>query len=1184
MAQGLSQSTILCAYQDQLGFLWFGTQEGLNRFDGHEFRVFRKSAENGLKDNYIQAIVEDRQQRFWLGTYHAGLVLFDPATESFTGFDLSDIAADESPVVSALHLDRNQRLWVGSELHGTWILDVSHRQVSILAHDPDLLDVVGFHEDASGAVWIGTETQGLSRASIGALADTIDSQVVNADLLAIYGIISAWNGMIWVGHDQGITVYDPQDRQISRTPVPAVRGVSAMLFDRQERLWIGTSQGLYRQLEPAADIEHFVSSSGDPQSLSENSVESLFQDRDGNIWVGTWLGGVNLVATGDDPFEIYGKPGQDTEGVQQISSVVEDRGGGIWVAAYLSAPLMRWVQERRAFEPAIEMPDPSAGTGSFARALTYDPSTNLIWMASNDGILSYFDPIQNRQVTPETQLADALQVEELRILDDRLLVATRERGVLVLDLQGLGLLHQFDDSTGLRSNYVQAVRPVGDEIWVGTLAGIARFKRDGYSFKGRLTTADGLSHNGISSLLEASDGSVWVGTEGGGLNHLNRSNGIVDNQITDSSNGLVSDSIGGILQDAQGNLWVSAGSGLSWLSREGLVRNFSSSDGLQEGGYLLGSNHRGLSGRLMFGGLGLLLVHPERFRIPSDPPRPRLTDILVLNESVAIGDERATLQRSVAYGGQPTFRRDDFLINFKFSALRFEYGSGVHYSYRIRDLDERWIATQPGQFQASYSYLDAGDYEFEVRASFDGVHWSEPTLASFSVIPPAWRSHWAYLAYLLATIVVLAIPANSHIRRVRERRQHRREIAESEQRLRLALWASEDEFWYYDVAKNEILLTYYDRHNEQFVVGKKTTREQFVERVHSDDLDVAQRQFERHLRGHSEAFEASYRRRCRDGWRWTFARGMAVKREADGEVVLMAGTSRDDHDRIIATMDLERLNEELEGKVTARTQDLERAHKRLMERERMAALGDLVSGVAHELNTPIGITLTASSYLEDQTESFFSKPQPAADDDLSRFRQALQSGLGMVRSNMRRASELIRSFKQIAVDQSTESVDNFGVSAYLNSVVSTLKPVYAALEVEVVIECPQALKISTYRSALFQIVQNLVSNSVVHGLPGIDTPRISIAVRKEADGLVLDYHDNGKGIAEEMRERIFEPFVTTARSVGRGLGMNLVYNLVTQLLQGSIECNSPDNGGVHFEIRFSNIRSPQSELSLDRQP
>ena len=323
----------------------------------------------------------------------------------------------------------------------------------------------------------------------------------------------------------------------------------------------------------------------------------------------------------------------------------------------------------------------------------------------------------------------------------------------------------------------------------------------------------------------------------------------------------------------------------------------------------------------------------------------------------------------------------------------------------------------------------------------------------------------------------------------------------------------------------------------------------------------------------------------KDGGTRILSMSTSLIRNQQGEPDGFRGVARDDTARKRAEEKIRQLNDELEQRVEKRTAQLneinlalkqslatvKKTQDRLVQTEKMASLGSLVAGVAHEINTPVGIGVTASSLLEDKTRQINSLHASGKmkRSDLEKYLKSANDASASILSNLNQASDLIRSFKQVAVDQSNEKRRSFRVKEYINNVLLSLRPKLKKTEHHVQVECPENLKINSYPGALSQIVTNLVMNSLLHGFSGIDRGEIQIKFTKTDADYLLTYSDNGVGMDTNTCRNIFDPFFTTKRaSGGTGLGMHIVFNLVTQTLSGKINCKSEPGKGTFYAIKI----------------
>ena len=307
--------------------------------------------------------------------------------------------------------------------------------------------------------------------------------------------------------------------------------------------------------------------------------------------------------------------------------------------------------------------------------------------------------------------------------------------------------------------------------------------------------------------------------------------------------------------------------------------------------------------------------------------------------------------------------------------------------------------------------------------------------------------------------------------------------------------------------------------------------------------------------------------------------------DSSGAAIGFRGIARDDTDRKLAEEKIRRMNDELENRVAKRTTELNEVNAalkksletvqatqdRMVETEKMVALGSLVAGIAHEINTPVGIGVTAASLLDERTQKILGLYDSGAvkRSDFESYLKAAAESSTYILSNLRRAADLIHSFKQVATDQSNEDCRKFKIREYFENVLLSLRPKLKMTDHDIRLDCPENLVINSSPGAFSQLLTNLVMNSLVHGFNGINKGEIGIAV-SEAEGFIrIQYGDNGKGMDEETLKNIYNPFFTTKRSNGgTGLGMHIVYNLVTQKLGGQISAESRIEEGTLFDIRI----------------
>lgn len=414
-------------------------------------------------------------------------------------------------------------------------------------------------------------------------------------------------------------------------------------------------------------------------------------------------------------------------------------------------------------------------------------------------------------------------------------------------------------------------------------------------------------------------------------------------------------------------------------------------------------------------------------------------------------------------------------------------------------------------------------------------------------------------------------------------------LEEQRERLRLALEAANDGLWDWNVTTGSIYFS--PRYFSMLGYAAASTTgglETWLDLLHPDDAATvtatAQRVMESPREG--DQYDATFRMRGADGdYRWILSRTLVARRGEDGRALRAVGVHTDITDLRRTQEALANLNRELEERVLGRTRELREANQalelsldavnrmqdELVQAEKMASLGGLVAGVAHEINTPVGIGVTAVSWLSEKTDELTSALAAGTmrKSDLEKFLATAAETCATILSNLRRAADLVQSFKQVAVDQTAGDIRAFNLRQFIDEVLMSLKPRYKRTTHRVEVDVHDDIMLTTYPGDLMQILTNFVTNSLMHGFEDKENGVMRIAAHAEDGKLVLIYADDGKGMDAEHASRVFEPFFTTKRGQGgTGLGMHIVFNLVTQRLKGTITCESAPGTGATFTLRL----------------
>ena len=799
---GLSQSGVNAILQDRDGFLWFGTEDGLDRYDGYEFRTFqndRKDPES-LSHNWVLSLLEDAEGDLWVGT-SGGLNRFDRASSTFTRFvhDPENPESLSHDVVRALYRDSKGELWIGtgSGLNRYRGGDVFEH----FAHNPSnpasLSDnsVFVIQEDEAGFLWVGTAS-GLNRFDrdsrtfrhyrhsqedpSGLPGSSVDALHVDRD------------GALWVGTEGGLARHDPQsdtfdvyrhdpenDESLSHD------NVRTILEDSTGTLWIGTEGGL-NEWVPAHDAfhryQHDAASAG---TLSDDHVISLHEDQGGVLWLGTKVGGLNKinVRTGSFAHRKVEPGGLSHAAVFAVA----DGGDAVWVGTF-GGGLDRFDSATGRVDHFRHDPSDSGSLGDDRVMSLHVDSRGTLWVGTYSAGLNRFDPDTGRFVRfrhdpddPTSLSHDGVKfIREDR--DGVLWVGTHRGGLNRLDRETGSFVHYRHDPSNpmsLGDDVLTAFWQTDDGIiWLGTQsAGVDRFDPNEGTFAHYRHDPDdpsSLSHDAVASLLGGSDGALWVGTQGGGLNRWDGSDRHVHRGVFTrytESDGLTNDFVYGLLEDDEKALWISTNRGLSRLDPgSGTFRNYDSTHGLQSNEFNYGAYHRGRDGTLYFGGInGFNSFRPGDIRENQHRPPVVLTKFLKLNQPV-------TLDRPLTDLDELTLGYQDYVVTFEFAALDYTTPSRNRYAYKLEGFDEDWNEVGAVR-RATYTNLDPGTYRFRVKASNNDGVWSEDGVAlAMTVEPPPWRTWWAYSAYFLVLAGAVVAQARAQQRKLEREAEYARKL------------------------------------------------------------------------------------------------------------------------------------------------------------------------------------------------------------------------------------------------------------------------------------------------------------------------------------------------------------------------------------------------------------------------
>ncbi|WP_300449234.1 hybrid sensor histidine kinase/response regulator [Accumulibacter sp.] len=699
---GLSQGTVEALLQDRQGFLWIGTWDGLNRYDGYSFRVFKANPHDphSLSGNLVHAIYEDSQGTLWISTNN-GLNRFDRQTEHFTRYqhDPKNPRSLSQNAVWSIHEDRSGALWVGPLEKG--INRLNRETGDFVRYEPDSVDprqrmekgiVFAITEDPAGILWVAT-SMGLYRsdrerkALVRYQTDPNDPHSLsNSWLLTVYidRLGTVWTGTWGAGlnkHDPGAAKFRLYQHKNSEPNSLINNNVTSILQDNEGKLWFGTmTDGLSRFDRTTNTYTHFRANPNAPDSLTDNQVMSLYQDREGYRWVGTHDGGLNQFDRKTGKFIAYKRDPNDpgSLGHNDVRGIVESDDGTLWVATTYGG-LNQWDRQTGKFRRYKHDPNDANSLGDGIIYTLRKDAEGMLWLGLWGGGLNKFDP--------KTRTFKRYK-------------------------------RHSDEPGSSNQNEVWAIgEDAKGNLWIGTSQGLEKFDRKTETFT-RYGEKDGLASNSVVTIVEDNQGALWIGTRGGGLSRFD--------------------------------------------PRTGAFRNYDKHDGLQ-GNDFYEAVWKTDDGELYFGGVnGVNAFYPQEVKDSTFLPPIVITGFQVFNKPVAIGAPASPLERAINETEALTLGHEQSVFSLEFAALNYRFPDKNRYAYKLDGFDQDWNQVDSRRRFATYTNLDPGTYVFRVRASNNDGIWSEQEKSvRIVILPPWWKTVW-FRVLLIVFSVALLVAAYRH--------------------------------------------------------------------------------------------------------------------------------------------------------------------------------------------------------------------------------------------------------------------------------------------------------------------------------------------------------------------------------------------------------------------------------------
>ncbi|MDQ1352562.1 MAG: hypothetical protein QG657_2868, partial [Acidobacteriota bacterium] len=1194
--EGLSQGSINCIIQDSRGFMLFGTQAGLNRYDGHNFKIYSHEANKkwSLSHNLAISIYKDSKETIWIGTYGGGLNRYDSKTEKFINHNNNpdQFKGLELQNVWAICEDNTGALWIGTD-NGLFISNPEKNHFNRFEDQPVTLPlkVRAIYKDREGTLWVGGDS-GLFKYS----NDTGKFQhypIVSGNPLynEVTMIIEDQAGTLWIGTVGGIYTFDRKKEIFEPYPGQSLtdKFINVIYEDMDSTIWIGTrADGLYRLNLKSGKIKPFKSIPNDTTSLSSNNISTIYQDRDGFMWIGTAGKGINTFDPGFKRFTLYNNEPDNPSSLNnnEIRGISEGKDGMIWIGTN-GGGINRFDPNSKTFEhyeiKPGESPNPRR---NYVNTIFMDYEGKL-WVGTVRAGLYIFDPkngkfaqFQNNYKDPDESIVELYEDSQ-----KYLWIGTLDNGLTVIDQSRKkfkNFKYNSSDPKSLSNNKVYALREDNKgNLWIGTGSGglnkleLEKFAFDEneeifYRFQPDPTKSERISDNFISAIYQDNKGRLWIGTASGGLNRLinERDKSF---EVYTTKQGLPDNTSYDILEDSKGYLWLSTNKGLSRFNpgREEF-RNYSENDGLQGYEFTRRSACKSRTGALYFGGFnGFNVFNPDEIKDISSPPPPIvITSFKKLNQDVK-------LEPSISERHELKLYYKDSFISFGFAALSFSEPGNNQYAYKLEPINNDWIYLG-NKHDIDFNNLEPGNYSFRVKGANNRGVWNEQGASlKIIVIPPFWVTWWFRVLLFLALLSGIAgfvkirttqikkqnkkleefvLERTNEINQQKEelreanvslkneikvRRKAEMALMESQERYRTLVETSPDAIILSDIHDGRIIMT---NRQSAALCGYTSVEDMhahvntFFELMNENSSNLAHKNVEK-IKKQNISRNTEYTLLSKDDKLIAVEISTSLVEGADGNPRYFLSIIRDIRER-----------KEAEQKETLQ-------RERLIQADRMVSLGRLVSGVAHELNNPAS-SIKMNSEIFDRVwkdvipildeyykrNSQFSLAHIPYTDAKSRLEDLI---IGSMES-AQRIEKIIKDLKDFSRpgDASTREpihIDKV-IQSSVNLTQNLLKKCTKHFSLQFAENLPDIMGNST---KLEQVFINLIQNAC-QALPDSTSGiSISTAFSKENNQVVVQVKDEGVGIEEKDLKYITEPFFTTRRDQGgTGLGLSISLQII----------------------------------------
>jgi ligand-binding sensor domain-containing protein len=822
---GLSQQVVRAVVQDIDGFIWVGTEDGLNKFDGYDFKIYRsiRSDSSSLPDNFIYSLTPASDGGIWVGTNSGGLAKYNKTTDSFKSYqhDPNNIASLSSNRVETIFEDADGIVWIGTgtSTGGLHKLNQETGVVTRYLHSEESINkllstsVIAIADDGNGFLWVRTYSDLIVFDKAKDTFEKIDVPLNQVGDISDKSLTLDNDGFMWITAGNSLLKIDTKTKEYQQVyftnyPADQVSLVDMEIFN-DDYFWLSDfANGIYFFNKSDYSVTNFNHSEANPNSILAGAALALLQDQTGSLWVGVHSKGLNKLNINRKKFQHFKPDAHNLSTVSGsvIKGILMDSRNNIWVSVDSRVEKLNYNNDNGQGVYIRDTSSKYTQITSSQPNCFFEDSYNNIWIGTwGDGIIM----VQGGNINSIKRFQS--DGTENTILDNivQAIYEDRSGNFWIGSETGLGLynpntgiyrsfLHDPEDSNSMAPYGVQANCIVEDaygNIWVGTWGGLTRlvphdislnsFDTD-YDFVRYVNNSDDIntiSDNRIISLYydkEVNPDEIYAGTYGTGLNRITFNNDNTEENKIKSYirlEGLPNDVVYSILSDHEGFLWVSTNDGLAKFNpRNESIEVYDVNDGLQANQFFWGARAKGNNGELLFGGInGFNMFQPSDIIRDQSIPSVVFTDLKVLNKSVLVGEKvnkHIILKQGINLTDKIKLSHKENVFTIEFAGLHYAFPANNKYRYMLEGFDETWVEVDSRKRFASYTNLDHGNYTFKIDASnYDGIWTQQPREIEIIIKPPFWKRMWFRLLIILLFVYSIYYVYSSRTEKVKREKE-----------------------------------------------------------------------------------------------------------------------------------------------------------------------------------------------------------------------------------------------------------------------------------------------------------------------------------------------------------------------------------------------------------------------------